>query len=57
MSVTKDLFVCDITIPLIVFMSCLLPFHVRDESTFYGGLLMDSILHHLVGPTVMTQPQ
>ena len=47
-----NLFVCDISIPVLVLM-----FHVRDQSTFYRGLLMDSILHHLVGPTVLTQQQ
>ena len=51
------LIVCDICISLIVLMSCLLTFHVRDQNTFYRGLLMDSILHHLVGPTVLTQQQ
>ena len=52
-----DLFVCDISIPLLVLMYRLLTFHVRDQSTFYGGLLMDSILHHLAGPSVLTQLQ
>ena len=47
-----NLFVCDISIPVLVLM-----FFVRGQSTFYRGLLMDSILHHLVGPTVLTQPQ
>ena len=51
------LIVCDICISLIVLMSCLLTFHVRDQNTFYRGLLMDSILHHLVRPTVSTQQQ
>ena len=48
----NNLLVCDISIPVLVLM-----FHVRDQSTFYRGLLMDSILHHLVGPTVLTQQQ
>jgi hypothetical protein len=53
----NNLLVCDISIPLLVLKYFLITFHVRDQSTFYRGLLMDSILHHLVGPTVLTQQQ